>query len=430
MRVLLVGSGGREHALAWKLRQSPLVSDLLIAPGNAGTAALGENVPIKAEDVAGLLELARTRQVDLTVVGPEAPLAAGLTDVFSRQGLLVFGASRAAAEIETSKAFAKDFMARHGIPTAAYRSFTDYEQARQYVGSLAEPPVIKASGLAAGKGVIVCASLDEAQEALRQVMVEQAFGAAGDVVVIEERLVGQEASLLSFSDGQRIAPMIPAQDHKAVLDGDLGPNTGGMGAYAPAPIIGEQEQTQAIRQVIEPAISGLRHEGREYRGVLYAGLILTEQGIRTLEFNARFGDPETQALMPLLNCDLAEVMLQCAQGQLDPSLVRFRPGACVCVVMASAGYPGPYRSGYPIEGIAAAEAAGCLVFHAGTRADGQRLLTAGGRVLGVTAVGDTLAQAIELAYQGVRQIHFEGAHYRRDIGAKGLASRLSAQAWS
>ena len=430
MRVLLVGSGGREHALAWKLRQSPLVSDLLIAPGNAGTAALGENVPIKAEDVAGLLELARTRQVDLTVVGPEAPLAAGLTDVFSRQGLLVFGASRAAAEIETSKAFAKDFMARHGIPTAAYRSFTDYEQARQYVRSLAEPPVIKASGLAAGKGVIVCASLDEAQEALRQVMVEQAFGAAGDVVVIEERLVGQEASLLSFSDGQRIAPMIPAQDHKAVLDGDLGPNTGGMGAYAPAPIIGEQEQTQAIRQVIEPAISGLRHEGREYRGVLYAGLILTEQGIRTLEFNARFGDPETQALMPLLNCDLAEVMLQCAQGQLDPSLVRFRPGACVCVVMASAGYPGPYRSGYPIEGIAAAEAAGCLVFHAGTRADGQRLLTAGGRVLGVTAVGDTLAQAIELAYQGVRQIHFEGAHYRRDIGAKGLASRLSAQAWS
>jgi phosphoribosylamine--glycine ligase len=426
MRVLLIGSGGREHALAWKLRQSPLVSDLLIAPGNAGTAALGENVPIKAEDVAGLLELARTRQVDLTVVGPEAPLAAGLTDVFSRQGLLVFGASRAAAEIETSKAFAKDFMARHGIPTAAYRSFTDYEQARQYVGSLAEPPVIKASGLAAGKGVIVCASLDEAQEALRQVMVEQAFGAAGDVVVIEERLVGQEASLLAFSDGQRIAPMIPAQDHKAVLDGDLGPNTGGMGAYAPAPIIGEQEQTQAIRQVIEPAISGLRHEGREYRGVLYAGLILTEQGIRTLEFNARFGDPETQALMPLLNCDLAEVMLQCAQGQLDPSLVRFRPGACVCVVMASAGYPGPYRSGYPIEGIAAAEAAGCLVFHAGTRADGQRLLTAGGRVLGVTAVGDTLAQAIELAYQGVRQIHFEGAHYRRDIGAKGLASRLSA----
>jgi len=426
MRVLLIGSGGREHALAWKLRQSPLVSDLLIAPGNAGTAALGENVPIKAEDVAGLLELARTRQVDLTVVGPEAPLAAGLTDVFSRQGLLVFGASRAAAEIETSKAFAKDFMARHGIPTAAYRSFTDYEQARQYVRSLAEPPVIKASGLAAGKGVIVCASLDEAQEALRQVMVEQAFGAAGDVVVIEERLVGQEASLLSFSDGQRIAPMIPAQDHKAVLDGDLGPNTGGMGAYAPAPIIGEQEQTQAIRQVIEPAISGLRHEGREYRGVLYAGLILTEQGIRTLEFNARFGDPETQALMPLLNCDLAEVMLQCAQGQLDPSLVRFRPGACVCVVMASAGYPGPYRSGYPIEGIAAAEAAGCLVFHAGTRADGQRLLTAGGRVLGVTAVGDTLAQAIELAYQGVRQIHFEGAHYRRDIGAKGLASRLSA----
>ena len=425
MKVLLVGSGGREHALAWKLRQSPSLSELIIAPGNGGTVSLGENVPVKSEDTANLLALAQSRRVDLTVVGPEAPLAAGLVDTFAQAGLLAFGPTRLAAEIETSKAFSKEFMARHGIPTAAYRTFSSYEAARGYVDSLVSPPVIKADGLAAGKGVVVTSGIQEAHEALRQMMLEREFGEAGGTVVVEEKLSGQEVSLLAFSDGTRLAPMIPAQDHKPALDGDCGPNTGGMGAYAPAPIMDEALRNQVVQQVLEPAIRGLAQEGRRYRGVLYAGMILTEHGPKTLEFNCRFGDPEAQALLPLLDADLAQILLACAQGQLNPQAVRWRPGACVCVVMASGGYPGRYKTGYPIEGIARAEELGCLVFHAGTRLQGSELVTSGGRVLSVTATGVDLEEAIAKAYAGVQAIHFQDAHYRTDIGAKGLVLQRS-----
>jgi len=421
VKVLLVGSGGREHALAWKLKLSPLVEELIVAPGNGGTAMLGENVPIKAEDVPALLELARSRRVDLTVVGPEAPLAYGLVDALTRVGLLAFGPTRAAAGLETSKAFSKEFMAGHGIPTAAYRTFTGYEQARGYIDSLRMPPVIKADGLAAGKGVVVSNRLDEAQDALRQMMLDREFGDAGETIVIEEKLSGQEVSLLALSDGARVAPMIPAQDHKAAYDGDEGPNTGGMGAYAPAPAMDEEMRSRVMREVIEPTVKGMADEGRRYRGVLYAGMILTERGPKTLEFNCRFGDPEAQALLPLLDADLAELMIACALGELEPGRVRWRPGACVCVVMASGGYPGHYRTGFRINGLAEAEQQGCFVFHAGTRREGNDHFTTGGRVLGVTAVGSDLREAVDKAYGGVRAISFEGAHYRGDIGAKGLA---------
>lgn len=421
MRVLVVGSGGREHALAWKLAQSPSVSELLIAPGNPGTASVGQNVQVQADDVQGMVRLARERRVDLTVIGPEAPLAAGLADALGEAGLTAFGPSRAAAAVETSKVFAKEFMARHGIPTAAFRAFSDYEQARAYVRSLSSPPVIKADGLAAGKGVIVCDSTDEALQALRATMVEGEFGEAGRRVVVEERLHGQEVSLLTFTDGERAAALLPAQDHKPIYDGDRGPNTGGMGAFAPAGILTPELREEALRRVIQPAVAGLQAEGRPYRGVLYAGLILTEDSLKVLEFNCRFGDPEAQALLPLLNADLAELCLQSAWGQLDPTAISWHPGACVCVVMASGGYPGPYETGYPIDGIEEAERRGCLVFHAGTGMRDGRLVTAGGRVLGVTATRPDLNAAIATAYEGVEAICFQDAYYRTDIGAKGLA---------
>ncbi|MHB0876647.1 MAG: phosphoribosylamine--glycine ligase [Anaerolineae bacterium] len=421
MRVLLTGSGGREHTLAWKLRQSPSVTELIIAPGNGGTAALGENVPLRAEDVLGLVDLARSRHVDFTVVGPEAPLALGIVDAFTEAGLRIAGPHRAAAELESSKAFSKAFMQRHGIPTAGYRSFEEFEPALAYTRSLPKPPVVKADGLAAGKGVVVADTYEEAEAALRQMLIAKEFGASSNTVVVEEHLEGQEVSLLAFTDGERIAPLIAAQDHKRIADGDTGPNTGGMGAYAPAAVLTDELRREAIERVIEPAVRGMAAEGRPYRGVLYAGLILTDSGIETLEFNCRFGDPEAQVLLPLLDCDLADVLLRCSEGRLDPAQVRWHEGACVCVVMASGGYPGHYATGHAITGIERAEDLGCLVFHAGTKAGDGGVVTSGGRVLGVTATGTDLGQAIDKAYTGVRAIGFEGAQYRSDIGAKGLA---------
>jgi phosphoribosylamine--glycine ligase len=420
MRVLVVGSGGREHALAWKLRQSPNVSELFLAPGNGGTARIAHNIPVKADDIPGLVRAAREHRADLVVVGPEAPLAAGLVDALAEEGIVAFGPTRAAARLESSKAFAKDFMARHSIPTAPYRVFADYEQACSYVLSLTQPPVVKADGLAAGKGAIVPGSIQEALEAVRRLMVEQELGTAGTTLVLEERLQGQEVSLLALCDGSTLAPLLPAQDHKAVFDNDEGPNTGGMGAYAPAPAMTAAVQDRAVREILEPTVRGMGLEGTPYRGVLYAGLMLTEDGPQVLEFNCRFGDPETQALLPLLEADLALLLWQCACGQLDVGAVRWRAGFCVCVVMASGGYPGQYRTGLPIYGVEAAEALGCIVFHAGTRWSSGQLVTSGGRVLGVTAVGQTLKEAIDRAYAGVRAISFEGAHFRTDIGAKGL----------
>ncbi|MBK6709455.1 MAG: phosphoribosylamine--glycine ligase [Chloroflexi bacterium] len=413
MKILIVGSGGREHALAWKLAQSPLVEEIFIAPGNAGTGLIGTNVPIAVEDVAGLVAFAREKGIGLTAVGPEIPLALGLVDAFQAAGLTVFGPTQAAAQLETSKAFAKAFMQEVGIPTAVSATFTDYQQAANYLPD--GPVVVKASGLAAGKGVIVCDNRAEAEAALRQIMLDREFGPAGDEVIIEERLSGPEVSLLAFCDGQTAVPLPPARDHKRAYDGDLGPNTGGMGVYAPPPDVDAALVDHIMRTVIQPAVDGMARRGAPYVGVLYAGIMLTAVGPKVLEFNCRFGDPETQALLPLLDGDLAEILLACAAGRLTPEMVRVHSGACATVVMAAPGYPGTYPKGLPITGLEAVPEE-VVVFHAGTHhADGQ-IVTSGGRVLCVSALGADLATAVSRAYAGVAAIHFDGAHYRTDIG--------------
>ncbi|GAB4560636.1 MAG: phosphoribosylamine--glycine ligase [Anaerolineae bacterium] len=431
MKFLVIGSGGREHALAWKLSQSSKVSQVLVAPGNGGTAHPGGDgapianvaIPIAAENgFAAVVDLARKEAIDLVAVGPEAPLADGIVDALTAAGLRCFGPTRRAAQLEASKAFAKAFMALHRIPTGRYATFRSYEDARSYLDGVDYDVVVKASGLAAGKGVIVPESREEALQALHQIMVERAFGAAGDEVVIEERLYGQEASVLAFSDGVHVVPMPPAQDHKPVFDGDRGPNTGGMGAYAPAPLVTPELLDEVTHTILQPTVDGLREEGTPYVGVLYAGLMITAEGPRVLEFNCRFGDPETQVILPLLDADLVDVMEACLDGRLPDVELRWRPGAAVTVVAASGGYPGSYRKGLEIRGIEQAEQVpGVVVFHAGTkRLEDGRLVTDGGRVLNVTALGARLEEAIERAYQAIALIHFEGMHYRRDIGAKAL----------
>lgn len=420
MRILVVGSGGREHALVWKLLQSPRVERVLAAPGNGGTAALGaraENVSVGAEDVPGLVALARQQRVDLVVVGPEVALALGLVDRLREHGIAAFGPTQAAAQIEASKVFAKAFMERHGIPTARYAAFTSFDAALAHLRSVDYPVVIKASGLAAGKGVLIPADLAEAEAALRTVMVERAFGAAGDALVIEERLSGPEVSLLAFSDGRSVSVMPAAQDHKRVFDGDRGPNTGGMGAFAPSPLAGAALVAEATRTVLQPAIDGLRAEGTPFLGVLYAGLMLTAGGPRVLEFNCRFGDPETQAILLLLQSDLLDVIEASLAGRLAASPPAWRAGAAATVVLASGGYPGHYERGHAISGLEAAQAMDdVVVFHAGTaRRDGE-VVTNGGRVLNVSAVGATLPAALQRAYAAVERIHFAGMQYRRDIG--------------
>jgi phosphoribosylamine--glycine ligase len=420
---MVVGSGGREQALAWKLLQSPRVESVLIAPGNGGTAALGaraENVAVAADDVPALVELAGARQVDLVVVGPEIALSLGLVDQLQARGIAAFGPSAAAARIESSKVFAKDFMQRHNIPSARYASFTAYDAALAHLHRVDYPVVIKASGLAAGKGVIIPQTMAEAEAALRTIMVERAFGDAGDAVVIEERLSGPEVSLLAFSDGRTVVTMPAAQDHKRVFDGDQGPNTGGMGAFAPSPLATAALIEDATRTVLQPTIDGLRAEGMPFVGVLYAGLMLTADGPRVLEFNCRFGDPETQAIMLLLQSDLIDICEACLAGRLSSLDVRWRGGAAATVVLASGGYPGHYERGKLIGGLAAAGALrDVVVFHAGTMQAGQDVATNGGRVLNVSAVGETLPDALARAYAAVDMIHFDGMHVRRDIGRKG-----------
>jgi phosphoribosylamine--glycine ligase len=432
VKVLVVGSGGREHALVWALRRSPQVKEIHIAPGNGGTSECGRNVPIAAEDVPGLSAYAAAEGFDLVVIGPEIPLALGLSDVLGAQGVRVFGPSQAAARIESSKAFSKDFMRAHGIPTAEYVVLSDYDEALAHLESHPAPIVVKASGLAAGKGAIVCKTDEEARQALDQIMRARVFGEAGDQVVIEECLTGQEVSVLAFADGRTVVPMVLAQDHKPVYDGDLGPNTGGMGCYAPAPVLDEATLERVMSEVLQPAVDGLAAAGTPYVGALYAGLMVSEppsgapatgvSDFRVLEFNCRFGDPEAQVILPLLETDLVDIMQACIDGHLADQAVRWAPRVAVCVVMASGGYPGHYARGHEISGLdCAAEIVDTVIFHAGTRRDDAgRVLTAGGRVLGVTAWAPDLAEAIARAYRAVDCIHWPDAMYRSDIGAKGL----------
>ncbi len=422
MKVLIVGSGGREHAIAWKIAQSPRLSQLFVAPGNAGTQhALRNtrNVPIAPEDTAALVSFADDQNIDLIIIGPEAPLANGLADALHATGRLVFGPSQAAAQIEASKAFSKAFMQRHNIPTARFATFTDFREAIKHLLSIDYPIVIKASGLAAGKGVILPDCADDAEAALRSIMLDREFGAAGDEVIIEERLSGEEVSLLAFTDGVTVKPMPPAQDHKRVFDGDQGPNTGGMGAYAPAPICPPHLVEEFTRTILQPTVDGLREEGRTFVGVLYAGLMLTSDGPRVLEFNCRFGDPETQAILPLLETDLLDVAEACAIGQLQAIDVRWKSGAAACVVIASEGYPGQYPVGREIHGLDHSFE-NAVVFQAGTKLSEGKIVTSGGRVLGVTGWGESLQTALNNAYSAVRRIEFEGGHYRRDIGWRAL----------
>ncbi|MFQ5569431.1 MAG: phosphoribosylamine--glycine ligase [Rhodothermales bacterium] len=425
MRILIIGGGGREHAFARAFSHSASHPELFIAPGNAGTAALGRNVAISPTDVDGLLQFARTESIDLTVVGPELPLVLGLVDRFEANGLRVVGPTAAAARLEGSKSFAKSFMERYGIPTASHRTFpvNQYAEAMTYVEEQGAPIVIKASGLAAGKGAIVCATLEEARTALNLIMQERAFGEAGDEVVVEAFMEGEEASVFALTDGEHYRLLAAAQDHKRIGEGDVGPNTGGMGAYAPAPVINEEMMTRVRREIIEPTLAGMAQEGCPYRGILYAGLMITGEGPKVVEFNCRLGDPEAQIVLPLLESDLVEVFQKLVDGRLNEVTLRSRSGAAACVVLASAGYPGSYEKGFRIEGLDnAAELDDVVVFHAGTKHGEQgEVVTAGGRVLGVTAVGADLAGALGRAYQAVDVIHFEGVQYRRDIGQKGLA---------
>jgi len=418
MKVLIVGGGGREHALAWKAIQSRHIDELHVAPGNPGIGRFAWCHPdVEATDVAGQVDLARRLGIDLVIVGPEAPLAAGLVDALAAEGIRAFGPTAAAARIESSKAYAKEVMTAAGVPTAAYADFTDYEQALAYIEARPGPIVIKADGLAAGKGVQVCANLDEARAALRATMVEGAFAEAGSRVVIEEVLEGQEVTVLAFSDGRTVKQMVAAQDHKRIGEGDTGPNTGGMGAYAPVPAYTEAVADEVQRRILEPTIAELARRGTPFVGCLFAGLMLTAGGPKVIEFNARFGDPETQVVLPLLENDLLEVMQGCVDGRLHEVDLRFRSGAAVNVVLASAGYPGSYAKGMPISGLVEADQTGVTVFHAGTAFNDEgQVVTAGGRVLGVMAMGPTLRDALDLAYAGVAQIQFEGKTYRRDIG--------------
>ncbi len=426
MRILVIGSGGREHTLAWKIAQSPQVDQIFVAPGNGGTAEIAQNVVISDTDIPALIDFAKKEQIDLTVVGPEAPLVAGLVDAFTEAGLRAFGPSAAAAQLEGSKAFSKRFMIEEGIPSGVGAIFHNHDAALAYLRGLPLTPplsprgrggvVVKASGLAAGKGVAVCSTMEEAETALHKTMVERVFGDAGDETLVEDCLVGEEASLLAFSDGRTVAPMIPARDYKRVGDDDAGPNTGGMGCYAPSPYLPPELIEEAHRRVLQPTIDGMRGRGALYVGVLYAGLMLTERGMRVLEFNCRFGDPETQVLLPLLENDLVDIFLACIEGRLDAIDVRWKPAHAVCVVKASGGYPGAYEKGKAITGIEKANALpDTVVFQAGTKREDSRLVTAGGRVLAVTSVGDTLAQARVRAYAGIALIDFEGAHNRSDI---------------
>ncbi|MCL5610987.1 MAG: phosphoribosylamine--glycine ligase [Chloroflexi bacterium] len=420
MNALIIGSGGREHAMAWKAMQSPRLSRLYIAPGNAGTMACGENLDLNSNDHAAVIQFCKEKNIDLVLVGPEGPLAAGLADSLWAAGVRCFGPKRAAAQIEASKVFAKNFMARHQIPTARYAAFAQFEDALTHLKKVDSPIVIKASGLAAGKGVILPESFDEGKATLEAILLNKTFGAAGSEILIEERLIGEEVSLMAFTDGQTVVPMPAAQDHKRLLDGDCGPNTGGMGAYAPAPFFTPGLMNEAAETILKPAIQGMREEGNPFVGVLFAGLILTSSGLRVLEFNCRFGDPETQAILPLLETDLLEIAETCVGGTLRDLDVRWTNSASICVVLAGKGYPKKAERGEAVTLNALPEGMTC--FHAGTKFDGKGIVTSGGRILGLTAWANKLDTAAKQVYANINKISFDGMQYRRDIGQRALQS--------
>lgn len=422
MKVLVVGGGGREHALVWKLAGDSCRPSVFCAPGNAGTSGLAVNVPINADDIPALVDWAKRNRPDLVVVGPEVPLCAGLTDALELAGIRVFGPSRAAAQLEGSKVFAKEVMFSAGVPTAKSCTFTDAQKAMDYVREIGVPIVVKAEGLAAGKGVTVCTVPGEAEQAIREALVDGAFGEAGRCILVEEFLEGEEVSVLALTDGEQVVLLASAQDHKRVFDGDQGPNTGGMGAYSPAPVLMEEQMPAIERDVFGRTLTELKRRGITFKGVMYAGLMMTRNGPKVLEFNCRFGDPETQVILPRIKGDLIPALQACIDGNLSPDMIQYKPEACVCVVMAAGGYPGAYQKGLPIEGLEhVAGLTDTVVFHAGTRVHDGKIVTAGGRVLGVTAMGNGLKAAVDRAYAAVAKIRYDGALYRRDIAAKAFA---------
>ncbi|MEN2986501.1 MAG: phosphoribosylamine--glycine ligase [Thermodesulfovibrionaceae bacterium] len=418
MKVLVVGSGGREHTIVWKLAQSKVVDKIYCAPGNAGISEIAECIEVESKDLSALVDFVKYEWIDLTVVGPEEPLAQGIVDLFIKEGRRIVGPTKAAAQIEASKVFAKDFMKRHNIPTADYKIFTSYTHAEDYIRLKGTPIVIKADGLAAGKGVFVVQSFEEAQQALRLIMKEKIFGSSGDRVVIEDYLSGTEASYLVFTDGQTIIPMVTSKDHKRLLDNDQGPNTGGMGTYSPNPVITPEVERAILEKIIKPTIKGLKKEGITYKGILYAGLMIVNNKPYVLEFNCRFGDPETQVILPRLETDIIDIFMAIAEGQLNKINVKWKDEASLCVVLASEGYPGKYRKGLPILGLDRVKSLkDVIVFHAGTKLSEEgNIVTNGGRVLGVTALGKTINEARQKAYSAVEFISFEGMQYRKDIG--------------
>jgi len=417
MKILVVGSGGREHALVWKLHSSPLVKKIYAAPGNAGISTLPECVQIASEDLAGLAGFAEKNSIDLTVVGPELPLTLGIVDEFKKRNLSIFGPTKKAAEIEGSKVFAKKFMKKHHIPTASFRIFDKPDEALDFVKSADMPLVIKADGLAAGKGAVIIEDLNTGISVIQKMMVEKVFKDAGKRVVVEDFLEGEEATILAFTDGKTILPMPSSQDHKKIYDGDRGPNTGGMGAYAPAPVVDDRMMRRIYDEILEPTIVGMEQEGRIFKGVLYTGLMLTDRGPKVMEFNCRFGDPETQVVLPLLKSDLAEISMSIVEGDLSLEEVEWTDDFAVCVILASVGYPGKYEKGKQIFGLEKIEGAeDVLIFHAGTKQARGTLVTNGGRVLGVTGVDKNVEKAIHKAYVSVDKIKFDGVQFRRDIG--------------
>ena len=419
MKTLIIGSGGREHVLAWKIKQSPLVKEIYCAPGNGGISEIAECVDISADDIPALIRFASEKKIDLTVVGPEAPLVAGIVDAFERKKLKVFGPGKEAARLEGSKVFAKEFMYEWNIPTAGFQKFCIIEEAKEYLRQVTFPIVVKADGLAAGKGVIICRDFIEAEKAVDEIMAERIFQEAGNQIIIEEFLEGEEVSILAISDGEHYCLLDSSQDHKRIFDDDVGPNTGGMGAYSPAPILTEKLYKAIENRIIDPVIRGMQKSGTPFKGVLYAGLMITFDGPMVLEFNVRFGDPETQAILPRMKSDIVELMLASCDGQIGNIELEWNKRSCVCVVMSSGGYPGEYEKGKEIFGLKDAEKIeDTVVFHAGTKKEGGKIVTSGGRVLGVTSLGNGIEKAIEQVYNAIDKINFERCFFRRDIGSK------------